>query len=58
MTFWQRTLILRCGGVGLTLNSQALEQAYYCYLLVSYINTPLLAPVMQSVAVEWRTDNE
>jgi hypothetical protein len=55
MTFWQRACISRWGGVGLTPNPQVLEQAY---LLVSYLNTLLLAQVMQSVVVEWRTDNE
>jgi len=44
--------------VGLTPNPQALEQVYCCYLPVPYLNTLLLAQVMQSVVVEWRTDNE
>jgi hypothetical protein len=57
MTFWQRACILRWGGVGLTPNPQALGQVYCCYLLVSYLNTLLLARAMQSVVVEWRTDS-
>jgi len=58
MTTWQHACILRWGGVGHTPYPQAPEQAHCCYLLVSYLNTLLLAQAMQSVVAEWRSDNE